>query len=319
MANTYDADKVLSNAVRYLIHGGNFREAGELCLAEIYDFRESDFFINSENRKTKGFYVSLNTGRNIFDVFGKYVKGKITATDEAGVSHKYKLLKYVDFTEDESAYLPTISITNHQALNEDWEKDLWDEGPKLMVSNEEYEKICEDVCMAKEIFNSFKAVFGSDYFYLDVKLRLQDARHDWRNEAVNYLEKRGISNQGEKIKETEPIKWEYLNFRSPPEVSIAQELKKQNIMFLPNCAGLFSDGKEMLKREPDFLICNKGKWGILEVDGSTYHPSAAKDHAQDRIYKLNNIKVVERFPAMEALEGRAANIVKNFLEVLDKS
>ena len=77
MFNTYDADKVLSNAVRYLIHGGNFREAEELCLAEIYNIRESDFFINSENRRRKGFYVSLNTGRNIFDVFGKYIKNFI--------------------------------------------------------------------------------------------------------------------------------------------------------------------------------------------------------------------------------------------------
>lgn len=310
MFNTYDADKVLSNAVRYLIHGGNFREAGELCLAEIDNITETNFHIESEGYK-KGFYVSLLTGRNVFDIFGEYVEGKITDKEEAAAY----------FTEDESAYeraiLPTIYITNHQALNEDWEKDLWDEGPKLMVSNEEYDKICEDVCMAKEILNSFKAVFGSDYFYLDVKIKLQDAKPDWKDEAVNYLEKRGISNQGSNYG-TEPIKWENLNFRSPPEVRIAQELKRQNIMFLPNCAGLFSDGKEMKREEPDFLICHKGKWGILEVDGKTYHPSAAKDHAQGRIYKLNHIKVVERYDAMECLED-FVKIVRQFLEVLDKS
>lgn len=295
MSNTYDADKVLSNAVRYLIHGENFREAGELCLAEIEDITFCNIFIENEEIYKKGFYVSLLTGRNVIDVFGEYVEGKITdKQDGAGF--------LVDFAEDESAYLPTIHITNNQAMR----------------SPDEYEKMGEDACMAKEILNSFKAVFGSDYFYLDVKMKLQNATPDWRNEAVNYLEKRGISNQGQKIKETETIEWEYLNFRSPAEQRIAQELKEKNIMFLPNCAGLFSDGKEMLKREPDFLICNKGKWGILEVDGSTYHPSAAKDHDRDRLFKSNHIKVVEHFTAMEALSA-PVEIVRKFLEVLDKS
>ena len=315
MSNTYDADKILSNAVRYLIHGGNFREAGELCLAEIDNITETNFHIESEGDK-KGFYVSLLTGRNVFDIFDKYILGKITDKQDGSDF-------LVDFAEDAENYLPSVSITNFQHIDENWENDLWGQEipmttePELMVSNEEYDKICEDVCMGKEILNSFKAVFGSDYFYLDVKIKLQDATPDWKDEAVNYLEKRGISNQGSNYG-TEPIKWENLNFRSPPEVRIAQELKRQNIMFLPNCAGLFSDGKEMKREEPDFLICHKGKWGILEVDGKTYHPSAAKDHAQGRIYKLNHIKVVERYDAMECLED-FVKIVRQFLEVLDKS
>jgi hypothetical protein len=57
-------------------------------------------------------------------------------------------------------------------------------------------------------------------------------------------------------------------------------------------------------READFLVCHKGKWGILEVDSPSSHPPTrtVKDHERDRLFKAHGIRVVEHFDAGECWE-----------------
>jgi hypothetical protein len=104
-----------------------------------------------------------------------------------------------------------------------------------------------------------------------------------------------------------------LRFRSPAEVSVYTELKKRRLLFFPNAAAVL--GPTSTKREPDFLICYKGRWGVLEVMGETYHTNAVKDHDRARLFKEHGLLCIEFFPAKRC-ETEPAIVVNEFLAIL---
>ena len=75
-----------------------------------------------------------------------------------------------------------------------------------------------------------------------------------------------------------------------------------------------------MNREPDFLVCLGGKWGILEVDGEPFHPASrtVEDHERDRLFKQHGIRVVEHFDATKCYEA-PQTVVKKFLEILKQA
>jgi hypothetical protein len=113
--------------------------------------------------------------------------------------------------------------------------------------------------------------------------------------------------------------WNGLGFRSASELRIAQELDRRGVLFLPNCTARVSAGAVRVNREPDFLVCHKGQWGILEVDGDPFHQpmNAARDHERDRLFKLHGIRIVERYRADECFEN-AAGVIDGFLALLER-
>lgn len=95
---------------------------------------------------------------------------------------------------------------------------------------------------------------------------------------------------------------------------IAQCLDQAGVLFVPN--GLVRLGaKRRENRRPDFLICYLGKWGILEVDGQPYHPSAARDHDRDRLFLTHGLRLVQHFTAEECYRS-APQVVEQFLALL---
>ena len=116
-----------------------------------------------------------------------------------------------------------------------------------------------------------------------------------------------------------PIIWNNLRFRSKTEVKIAEALEKEKVLFFPNCKARLGF-KERQNLEPDFLVCHKGKLGILEIDGSPYHPASrsAHEHKRDRLFLAHGISLVQRFDANECYEN-PENVVKQFLYLLSQS
>src|SRR5215510_6097312 len=100
------------------------------------------------------------------------------------------------------------------------------------------------------------------------------------------------------------LTWKGLCFRSQTEVRIAEALERVQMLFLPNCmARLGFSHRE--SREADLLVCQKGKWGILEVDSPLAHPPARKvdDDERARLFKAHGIRLVEHFDAGECWEN----------------
>lgn len=141
---------------------------------------------------------------------------------------------------------------------------------------------------------------------------------NWRTEMLEMIEGKRPLNQGTPIKDAPRFEWEHLYFRSPAEVKIAQALEEFKVLFLPNCMARLSLDTTRVNREADFLVCHAGKWGILEVNGDTYHTSAAKDHQRASIFRQYGIRVFLFYEASRCLR-EPRNVVIEFLKDLKQN
>jgi hypothetical protein len=141
-----------------------------------------------------------------------------------------------------------------------------------------------------------------------------DLDPDWRTEMLEIARGHGVYNQAAR---DAPKSWRNLRFRSESEVRIAQALDRAGVLFLPNCMARVGAESERKNREPDFVVCAEGKWGILEVDGEPFHPPSrtVQDHERDRLFKGHGIRVVEHFDASRCFE-QPDDVVRDFLRLL---
>jgi hypothetical protein len=139
----------------------------------------------------------------------------------------------------------------------------------------------------------------------------------WRQELLALLRGDQVTNQGLPLASQRPVlTWKGLRFRSQTEIRIAEALERAQVLFLLNCMARVGFSQRQ-NREADFLVCHKGKWGILEVDSPSTRPPTrtVEDHERDRLFKVHGIRVVEHFDASECWED-ADGVVKRFLYLL---
>jgi len=68
-------------------------------------------------------------------------------------------------------------------------------------------------------------------------------------------------------------------------------------------------------REPDFLVCDDGRWGILEV---SFHPDRfEKDAEKDAWFKKSGILCIQHYSA-ERCYNKSQEVVDEFLDILAK-
>jgi hypothetical protein len=149
-----------------------------------------------------------------------------------------------------------------------------------------------------------------------VRIDFVDVDTDWRTRLLAESETQQVSNQNPFGKTT--LVWQGIKFDSEGEVKIAQELDSRGIMYLPVCLARVGSPKNRQNRIPDFLICHKGKWGILEVDGQTYHTptNATADHDRRRVFEQHGgISYFDRFPYKRCI-NEPGRVVDEFLGIL---
>jgi hypothetical protein len=186
------------------------------------------------------------------------------------------------------------------------------------------------------IFNSLNSILPGntcgiilgDYAYIANKGVGEHQRILWEHILNRNLEKRAeinkvldenINNQG--LGDGQFKTWENFRFRSESETRIASALDKiKGALFFPNCKARVGPPDGRLNREPDFLVCYRGKWGILEVDGEPFHPATrtVEDHERDRLFRLHGVRVVEHFDAAECFEN-PDGVIRKFLYILSQS
>ncbi|MDZ4851109.1 MAG: hypothetical protein SGI77_17615 [Pirellulaceae bacterium] len=109
--------------------------------------------------------------------------------------------------------------------------------------------------------------------------------------------------------------WNELRYASKSEIRIAQEFEKRRILFFPLTVAVRADTGENWNdhREIDFLVCENGKFGILEV---AYHPDRyEKDSEKNLWFKRSGILCIENFTA-ERCYNDAEIVVEEFLAIL---
>jgi len=104
-----------------------------------------------------------------------------------------------------------------------------------------------------------------------------------------------------------------MRFQSDVEIKICAAFEKSGVLFFPlpiaNCAGA--------QKIPDFLVCFEGKWGVLEVDGESYHTAKSKprEDERDRWFKRHGIRVIEHYAA-KVCWNEPEGVINEFLTLL---
>lgn len=167
------------------------------------------------------------------------------------------------------------------------------------------------------IYAALQAVLPGSYaITLTARAELIAVDSEWREQLIEIAKGRGIYNQGVSVEQKSLITWYNLRFRSQSERRIADALDKVKVLFLPNCLGRLGVSDRQ-NREADFLVCHKGRWGILEVDGEPFHPPSrtVHDHERDRLFKAHGIKVIEHYDATKCYNN-PEEVVRGFLDIL---
>lgn len=162
------------------------------------------------------------------------------------------------------------------------------------------------------VFSPFKlSLWVKSYF---------DKRDKFIDEAFNVLAKNSL-----KARKTSLIYpdfaeiedrnkyWKGITFRHVTEVAIAKELDSRSVFFFANPACRLNEGSDRKTREPDFVVYHNGRWGILELDGSSHNGRHSHDQQRDRLFKKHGILVVEHFDS--TLPPK--QIVDEFLAILE--
>jgi hypothetical protein len=218
--------------------------------------------------------------------------------------------------QSEAMLLLLCSVEVHGGQWED-AYEVWLTGPRAA-----YDALKDrEHPQAQAIKAAFEAVLPGRACVSEVvaKAQLVDIENsDWRTELLEEVHGRGIHNQGTEMPSRKIVLWKNLRFRSEAERRIAAALDATGVLFLPNCMARLNIGDQRGTREPDFLICRDGKWGILEVDGPYHNARAALDHERDELFQNYQISVVRRFTAEQCLDDAPA-VVRRFLELLQKN
>ena len=164
----------------------------------------------------------------------------------------------------------------------------------------------------------------ADAIKVEFRIKLLNIEDHWRDKVKELIVNAKDSNQGiitEKVfarQKKSVIPYNEMKFGSQSEVRIAQELEAQKVLFFPLPLAVRKDTDQFYRdhREPDFLICYKGKWGILEV--ATHSPDRYENDDEKALwFKASGILCVEHRPSKRCYEN-PREVVDEFLSILAK-
>jgi hypothetical protein len=141
----------------------------------------------------------------------------------------------------------------------------------------------------------------------------------WRQETERALQGDGtVANQARAsgTRRRPPFSWNGLAFGSESERRIAEALSKTGVLFFPLPAAV----AKVDVKEPDFVVCAEGKWGILEVQGDRFHrpETAAKEHERGRWFQRLGVRLFQIYDATRCY-SEPDEVVKEFLDLLRSS
>jgi hypothetical protein len=159
---------------------------------------------------------------------------------------------------------------------------------------------------------------------IELRIRLMEPEDNWRQVVQELIVNAKNPNQGgitEKLfvrDGKQPYNYNEMKFGSQGEIRIAQELERNKVLFFPLPLAVRSDTGNLYQdhREPDFLVCNDGVCGILEV--AHHQPDRyERDKEKDAWWKRSGILCVEHYTWERCMDEPRA-VVAEFLATLAK-
>jgi hypothetical protein len=207
-------------------------------------------------------------------------------------------------------------------------------GVYLDIPVSAYSLIASDASLQELLRRAFRAVGhgwctsqqqheDTENYFVELRMQLLNVEEGWQKVVRNQIANAKGSNQAlitEKLateRGRPELTWNELRYASKSEVRIAQALEDKKVLFFPLAVGVRADTGTNYKdhREVDFLICNDGVWGVLEV---SYHPGRyEQDKEKDSWFKRSGILCIEHYTAEQCYQY-TEKVVNEFLEHLAK-
>ena len=183
--------------------------------------------------------------------------------------------------------------------------------------NEQIKKIMESTMRVVSQGN----LYAVDNLPFDYRVKLIEIEEGWQNIIKNLIANAQNPNQGlisEKALARDGKQIYFYNemkFASKTEIRIAQELENRKILFFPLPLAVRAETGNFYNdhREVDFLICQDGTWGILEV--SFHQDRYEKDSEKDSWFKKSGILCIQHYTAERCWE-HPRQVVDEFLSIL---
>jgi hypothetical protein len=175
----------------------------------------------------------------------------------------------------------------------------------------------EDEALKEAIWSALNWALGPDRQLDDIwaELVCDDPYPGWRDSYLAQLDGTETPLNQAVVASTAPAFQSMgLGFRSKTEVKVNGALSRTNVLFFPLPAAVVGNKR----KEPDFLVCHGGRWGILEIHGDQYHTgeTAAAEHDRARFFKRHGIKVFEIYEWQRCWDD-PDGVVAEFLALLE--
>jgi len=149
--------------------------------------------------------------------------------------------------------------------------------------------------------------------YIVCQLDRSEPPNNWRSDLANSI---AILNANQAVftfRDSPKILHDGLSFRSKTEIKLYEALLKKGLLVLPLPLAVL--GRQRRYKEPDFVVCYKGKCGILEIHGDKWHPpeTAAQEHERRREFINLGVNIFEIFDA-ERCWRDPDGVVNDFLK-----
>jgi hypothetical protein len=121
-----------------------------------------------------------------------------------------------------------------------------------------------------------------------------------------------------RVRDHKTYEWHGWEFDLEAEVKIAEALDQVGVLFFPNARSRFSSPNGRETSEAGFLICHRGKWGLLLVQGGSSHFEPIADDERSRLFqslKSQGIHLIADYDVAECLE-ESDRFVQDFLDHL---
>ena len=193
------------------------------------------------------------------------------------------------------------------------------------VKNNEHIKKVMERAMLSVAEGRFSDQWGTpvDNLIVVYRVRLIEVENDWQNVIKNLIANAQNPNQAtvtEKVflkNNKQPYLYNEMKFASQSEIRISQEFESRKVLFFPLPLAVRAETGNFYDdhREPDFLVCENGTWGILEV---SFHPDRfEKDAEKDSWFKKSGVLCVQHYSA-ERCFNNPKEVVNEFLSILSK-
>lgn len=189
-------------------------------------------------------------------------------------------------------------------------------GPRIA-----YEQLLGTTEVRQQVLGALFAVCPPDWDFSEMTAQAKPVTSldpNWHQELLEIARGKDVHNQA--VGASNARTWNRLRFRSATEIQIAQALDRTGVLFFPLPLARLTGERGRLSREPDFLVCDDGRWGILEVDGEPYHPPerSALEHQRDRLFMNHGVRVVQRFDATDCF-ATPDKVVADFRQILRRA